>query len=82
MYIYVWVCKFVNIFVGLVFFFVFGSGHLSWQDILKYSKMRKNYVSKYIELLKANPKKKSISKNKEIQELDRQLDPKIIIQWR
>ncbi len=81
MYIYVWVCKFVNIFVGLFFFF-FGSGHLSWQDVLKYSKMRKNYVSKYIELLKANPKKKSISKNKEIQELDRQLDPKIIIQWR
>jgi vacuolar protein sorting-associated protein 13A/C len=58
------------------------SGHLSWEDILKYSKMRKNYVSKYIELLKANPKKKSINKNKEIQELDRQLDPKIIIQWR
>ncbi|KAG0557949.1 hypothetical protein KC19_11G167800 [Ceratodon purpureus] len=58
------------------------SGHLSWHQILSYSRMRKEYVSKYIEALKANPKAISVNDNKDIKELDRQLDSEIIIQWR
>jgi vacuolar protein sorting-associated protein 13A/C len=44
--------------------------------------MRKQYVSKYIEALKANPKAISVNDNKDVKELDRQLDSEIIIQWR
>lgn len=58
------------------------SGRLSWNQILSYSRMRKEYVSKYIAALKANPKATSINDNKEIKDLDRQLDSDIIVQWR
>jgi len=44
--------------------------------------MRKKYVSKYIEALQTNPSATSVNDNKEIKELDRQLDSEIIIQWR
>lgn len=44
--------------------------------------MRKQYVSKYIEALQTNPKAISINDDEEIKELDRQLDPEIIVQWR
>ncbi|KAG0604101.1 hypothetical protein M758_10G145000 [Ceratodon purpureus] len=57
-------------------------GHISWQKVLSYSRMRKQYVSKYIEALQANPKSISVNDNKDIKELDRQLDSDIIIQWR
>lgn len=60
----------------------FISGHLAWHQILSYSRMRKQYVSKYIETLQANPKGVSVNDNKDIKELDRQLDSEIIIQWR
>jgi len=57
-------------------------GHLSWQQILTYSRMRKQYVQKYIEVLQANPKATSVNDNKDIRDMDRQLDSEIIIQWR
>lgn len=44
--------------------------------------MRKKYVSKYIEALQKNPNAASVNDNKEIKEMDRQLDSEIIIQWR
>ncbi|XP_024403056.1 uncharacterized protein [Physcomitrium patens] len=58
------------------------SGHLSWHQILFYSRIRKQYLSKYVEALQSNPKATSINDNKDIMELDRQLDSEIIIQWR
>lgn len=44
--------------------------------------MRKQYVQKYIEVLQANPKATSVNDNKDIRDMDRQLDSEIIIQWR
>jgi len=44
--------------------------------------MRKQYVSKYVAALQANPDKITIDNNKEIQNLDRELDAGIILQWR
>lgn len=58
------------------------SGYLSWRKILEFTRMRKKYVSKYIEALQKNPNAASVNDNKEIKEMDRQLDSEIIIQWR
>jgi vacuolar protein sorting-associated protein 13A/C len=58
------------------------SGQMSWKQMLRLSHMRKQYVSKYVAALQANPDKITIDNNKEIQNLDRELDAGIILQWR
>ncbi|XP_048140983.1 uncharacterized protein LOC115736923 isoform X3 [Rhodamnia argentea] len=58
------------------------SGKLSWEQVLKYAKLRKKYISLYAQLLKSDPGRAIADDNKEIEELDRELDIEVILQWR
>ncbi|BBN04917.1 vacuolar protein sorting-associated protein 13A/C [Marchantia polymorpha subsp. ruderalis] len=58
------------------------SGNISWKRLVKLSELRKQYVSKYVMALQSNPSQMTIDNNKEIQDMDRELDTDIIIQWR
>ncbi|MED6185793.1 hypothetical protein PIB30_060531 [Stylosanthes scabra] len=58
------------------------SGKMSWEQVLRYASLRKRYISLYASLLKSDPSQVSISGNKEIEELDRELDIDLILQWR
>lgn len=44
--------------------------------------MRKRYISLYASLLKSDPNRTVVDDNKDIEELDRELDIELIIQWR
>ncbi|KAJ4957745.1 hypothetical protein NE237_024856 [Protea cynaroides] len=58
------------------------SGKLSWEQVLKYAKLRKRYISLYASLLKSDHSRMVVDDNKEIEELDRGLDCEVILQWR
>ncbi|XP_057487524.1 uncharacterized protein LOC130773593 isoform X2 [Actinidia eriantha] len=58
------------------------SGKLSWEQVLKYAMLRKRYISLYASLLKSNPSRPVVDDNKEIEQLDRELDIELILQWR
>ncbi|XP_027361593.1 uncharacterized protein LOC113869468 [Abrus precatorius] len=58
------------------------SGKMSWEQVLKYASLRKRYISLYASLLKSDPTQVTISGNKEIDDLDRELDIELILQWR
>ncbi|KAK7307747.1 hypothetical protein VNO77_41077 [Canavalia gladiata] len=58
------------------------SGKMSWEQVLKYASLRKRYISLYASLLKSDPTQVTISGNKEIEDLDRELDIELILQWR
>ncbi|KAL8141812.1 hypothetical protein V2J09_014844 [Rumex salicifolius] len=58
------------------------SGRLSWEHVLKYAKLRKKYISLYASLLKAEPGRAVIDDNREIGDLDRELDIELVVQWR
>ncbi|KAJ4777649.1 Pleckstrin (PH) domain-containing protein isoform 2 [Rhynchospora pubera] len=58
------------------------SGRLAWDQVLRYSKLRKKYVSLYASLLKADLSRMVIDDDEEIKKLDRQLDTEVILQWR
>ncbi|XP_020979196.1 uncharacterized protein LOC107640015 [Arachis ipaensis] len=58
------------------------SGKMSWEQVLRYASLRKRYISLYASLLKSDPSQVTISGNKEIEELDRELDIDLILQWR
>ncbi|KAF3336063.1 vacuolar protein sorting-associated protein 13B [Carex littledalei] len=58
------------------------SGRLAWDQVLRYSRLRKKYVSLYASLLKADSSRMVIDDDEEIKKLDRQLDIEIILQWR
>ncbi|KAJ4846821.1 hypothetical protein Tsubulata_004613 [Turnera subulata] len=58
------------------------SGKLSWEQVLRYASLRKRYISLYASLLKNDPSRTTIDDNKEIEELDRELDIDLILQWR
>lgn len=60
----------------------FGSGKLSWEQVLRHTRLRKRYISLYASLLKSDPSRAVVDDNKEIEELDRGLDLELIIQWR
>lgn len=63
--------------------FVFSaSGKLSWEHVLRYARLRKKYISLYASLLKSDPDRIIVDDNKEIEELDRELDIEVILQWR
>ena len=55
---------------------------MSWEQVLKYAMLRKRYISLYASLLKSNPSRLVVDDNKEIEELDRELDIELILQWR
>ncbi|KAI4338425.1 hypothetical protein MLD38_023489 [Melastoma candidum] len=58
------------------------SGKLSWEQVLKYAKLRKKYISLYASLLKSDPTRATVDDNPEIEVLDRELDIDLILQWR
>ncbi|MFS8029949.1 putative vacuolar protein sorting-associated protein [Helianthus anomalus] len=58
------------------------SGRTSWEQVLKYATMRKKYISLYASLLKSDPGRETIDGDKDIEELDRELDIELIVQWR
>lgn len=59
-----------------------GSGKLSWEQVLRYARLRKKYISLYAKLLKSDVDRVVIDDNEEIEKLDRELDIELIIQWR
>ncbi|KAK4786568.1 hypothetical protein SAY86_010401 [Trapa natans] len=59
-----------------------GSGRLSWEQVLRYATLRKRYIYLYASLLKSDPSRAVVDDNKEIEELDRELDIEFILQWR
>ncbi|GKC59759.1 pleckstrin domain superfamily protein [Tanacetum coccineum] len=58
------------------------SGRTSWEQVLKYATLRKRYISLYASLLKSDPSREIINDDKDIEELDRELDIELIVQWR
>ncbi|XP_058190168.1 uncharacterized protein LOC131307586 isoform X5 [Rhododendron vialii] len=58
------------------------SGKLPWEQVLKYARLRKRYIPLYVSLLKSDLSKLVVDDNKEIEELDRELDNELILQWR
>ncbi|XP_052211647.1 uncharacterized protein LOC127814276 isoform X2 [Diospyros lotus] len=58
------------------------SGKLSWEHVLRYARLRKRYISLYATLLKSDPSHAVVENNEEIEELDRELDIELILQWR
>lgn len=73
-------CGFVLHMVRTLFFC--GSGKLPWEQVLKYARLRKRYIPLYISLLKSDLSRLVVDDNKEIEELDRELDNELILQWR
>ncbi|KMZ64416.1 hypothetical protein ZOSMA_36G00180 [Zostera marina] len=57
------------------------SGKFSWEHVLKHIALRKKYVTLYASLLNSDSGQLVID-NKEIDNLDRELDIEVIIQWR
>lgn len=60
----------------------FGSGKLSWEQVLRHASLRKRYISLYASLLKLDLGRAVVDDNEEIEELDRGLDIDLILQWR
>ncbi|POO03120.1 Vacuolar protein sorting-associated protein [Trema orientale] len=59
-----------------------GSGKLPWEQVLRYARLRKRYISLYASLLKSEPSRVIVDDNEETEELDRELDIEVILQWR
>ncbi|XP_065619172.1 uncharacterized protein LOC112023786 [Quercus suber] len=58
------------------------SGKLTWEQVLRYTSLRKRYISLYASLLKSDLNRAVVDDNKDIEELDRELDIELILQWR
>ncbi|KNA21084.1 hypothetical protein SOVF_046540 [Spinacia oleracea] len=58
------------------------SGNLSWEQVLRFARLRKKYISLYASLLKMNPSQAVIDDSEEVEKLDLQLDIDLIVQWR
>ncbi|KAH9720888.1 PH domain-containing protein [Citrus sinensis] len=58
------------------------SGKLSWEQVLRYARLRKRYISLYAKLLKSDISRAVVDDNEELEELDRGLDIELILQWR
>jgi hypothetical protein len=58
------------------------SGSLSWEQLLRYARLRKEYVSLYASLLKSDMSRLVVDDHEEIKRLDRELDIEVILQWR
>ncbi|CAH8391411.1 unnamed protein product [Eruca vesicaria subsp. sativa] len=58
------------------------SGRMSWENVLKYTSLRKRYITHYASLLKLDFSRTVVDDDKEINALDRELDTEVILQWR
>jgi hypothetical protein len=68
--------------LGLRIYCISVSGKMSWEQVLRYTRLQKRYIFLYASLLKSDPSQVTISGNKEIEDLDRELDIELILQWR
>ncbi|KAI5072395.1 hypothetical protein GOP47_0012501 [Adiantum capillus-veneris] len=59
-----------------------GSGRMTWDQIVRFTRLRKKYLSSYINCLQSNPNSAVCNDNKEIQKLERDLDVDVAVQWR
>ncbi|XP_023553987.1 uncharacterized protein LOC111811402 [Cucurbita pepo subsp. pepo] len=59
-----------------------GSGKMTWEQVLKFANLRKRYISLYASLLKSDPTRAIVDDDIHIEELDRELDIELILQWR
>ncbi|KAF5191674.1 Vacuolar protein sorting-associated protein like, partial [Thalictrum thalictroides] len=57
------------------------SGKMSWEQVLKYVRLRKRYISLYASLLKSDASRMVVDDNKDIEDLDREVDIEVILQW-
>lgn len=55
---------------------------MSWEHVLKYTSLRKRYITRYASLLKSDVSKTVVEYDEEIKALDRGLDTDVILQWR
>lgn len=69
-----WLNTYLSLFVG--------SGKLPWEQVLLYARLRKKYISLYAALLRSDLDRTVVDDNEEIEELDRELDIEVILQWR
>ncbi|VVA93348.1 unnamed protein product [Arabis nemorensis] len=58
------------------------SGRMSWEHVLKYTSLRKRYITHYASLLKSDISRTVVDDNEEIEALDRELNTEVILQWR
>jgi vacuolar protein sorting-associated protein 13A/C len=58
------------------------SGRMSWEHVLKYTSLRKRYITQYASLLKSDISRIVVDDDEEIEALDRELDTDVILQWR
>ncbi|XP_058084436.1 uncharacterized protein LOC131232245 isoform X2 [Magnolia sinica] len=58
------------------------SGKMSWEHVLRYARLRKRYISLYASLLKSDFTRLVVDDDKDIEELDRELDIELILHWR
>ncbi|KAL1194607.1 hypothetical protein V5N11_031431 [Cardamine amara subsp. amara] len=58
------------------------SGRMSWEHVLKYTSLRKRYITLYASLLKSDISRTVVDDDEEIHALDRELDTEVILQWR
>lgn len=58
------------------------SGKMSWEQVLRYTSLRKKYISLYAKQLMSDPEHVVVDDSEEVEELDRGLDAELIIQWR
>ncbi|EOA17894.1 hypothetical protein CARUB_v10006303mg [Capsella rubella] len=58
------------------------SGRMSWEHVLKYTSLRKRYITYYASLLKSDINRIVVDDDEEIEALDRELDTEVILQWR
>lgn len=58
------------------------SGRFSWEQVLRFARLRKRYIPLYVSLLKSDLSHTVVDDNKDIEELDRELDIDLIVQWR
>ncbi|KAM7266234.1 hypothetical protein ACFE04_004131 [Oxalis oulophora] len=65
-----------------MFSLLLASGKLSWDQVLRYARLRKKYISLYASLLKSDLGRPIVDDNVEIEELDRELDIELMLQWR
>lgn len=55
---------------------------MPWEQVLRYARLRKKYISLYAALLKSDLDRIVVDDNEDIGELDRELDIEVILQWR
>lgn len=55
---------------------------MSWEHVLKYTSLRKRYITHYASLLKSDISRIVVEDDEEIEALDRELDTEVILQWR